>query len=101
MSSVKRIASSSIGAAILGGLVVGLLGWIAIAAGWVHSSNNDTSTSFAALSTPPPAPPRRRPSRGERDRPRMGPFLQQRHEPFVRPALPPPPRAKDGPPDQR
>jgi S1-C subfamily serine protease len=56
MSSVKRIASSSIGAAILGGLVVGLLGWIAIAAGWVHSSNNDTTTPVAALSTPPPAP---------------------------------------------
>jgi len=53
MGSVKRIASSSIGAAILGGLLVGVLGWIAIAAGWVHSSDNDTSTSVAALSTPP------------------------------------------------
>jgi S1-C subfamily serine protease len=53
MSSVKRIASSSVGAAIVGGLVVGILGWIAIAAGWVHSSSNDTSTSVAALSTPP------------------------------------------------
>jgi S1-C subfamily serine protease len=53
MSGIKRIASSSIGAAIVGGLVVGILGWIAIAAGWVHSSNNDTSTSVAALSTPP------------------------------------------------
>jgi S1-C subfamily serine protease len=55
MSTVRRLASTSIGAAVIGGLVVALLGWIAIAAGWIHSSGNDTSSTVAALS-PTPAP---------------------------------------------
>jgi S1-C subfamily serine protease len=57
MSTAKRIASSSIGAAVIGGLVVAILGWIAIAAGWVHSSDNDTSSSIPALSTTPAPEP--------------------------------------------
>jgi len=57
MSTARRVASSSIGAAVIGGLVVGLLGWIAIAAGWVQSSNSDTTTTVPALaSTPAPEP---------------------------------------------
>jgi putative serine protease PepD len=57
MSRVKRIASTSIGAAVIGGLVVALLGWIAIAAGWVHSSDSDGTSTIAALSTTPAPEP--------------------------------------------
>jgi S1-C subfamily serine protease len=57
MSSVRRLASTSFGAAVIGGLIVALLGWIAIAAGWIHSSGDDTSSTVAALSpTPAPVP---------------------------------------------
>jgi len=56
MSTVKRLASTSAGAAIVGGLVVGLLGWVAIAAGWIHSSGSDNAaTAFAPAPLPQPA----------------------------------------------
>ena len=51
MSTVRRVAQTSIGAAVIGGLVVGILGWIAIAAGWVHSSGN--GNGMAALAPSP------------------------------------------------
>jgi S1-C subfamily serine protease len=53
MDKLRRLASSSIGSAVIGGLVVAILGWIAIAAGWIHSSDNDTTTTIPALSTTP------------------------------------------------
>ncbi|TMK71749.1 MAG: trypsin-like serine protease [Actinobacteria bacterium] len=57
MNSVRRLASTSFGAAVIGGLIVALLGWIAIAAGWIHSSGKDTSSTVGALSpTPAPVP---------------------------------------------
>src|SRR5215216_1254351 len=57
MSTARRLANTSLGAAAVGGLIVALLGWIAIAAGWVHSSGNDTASTVAALSaTPAPEP---------------------------------------------
>src|SRR5215208_6255123 len=56
MSTVRRLASTSAGAAVVGGLVVGLLGWVAIAAGWIHSSGSDnTATAFAPAPLPQPA----------------------------------------------
>jgi S1-C subfamily serine protease len=56
MSTVKRLASTSVGAAVVGGLVVGLLGWIAIGAGWIHSSGSDsTATALAPAPLPQPA----------------------------------------------
>ena len=56
MSTVRRIAGTSVGAAVIGGLVVGILGWVAIAAGWIQSSsdNNDVTT-LAATPLPQPA----------------------------------------------
>jgi putative serine protease PepD len=57
MSRVKRLVSTSVGAAVIGGIVVALLGWVAIAAGWVHSSGNDTTSTVAALSTTPAPEP--------------------------------------------
>ncbi len=53
MVKVRRVASSSIGSAVVGGLVVALLGWVAIAAGWIHASDNETSTTIPALSATP------------------------------------------------
>ena len=53
MSTVKRIASSSVGAAVIGGLIVVVFGTIAIAAGWIHSSGSDTTTAALA---PAPVP---------------------------------------------
>src|SRR2546423_5914743 len=64
MSKVKpvtgalgRFVQTSFGAALAGGLVVGILGLIAIAAGWVQSSSsNDGATTLAAAPLPQPAP---------------------------------------------
>src|SRR3954454_24429358 len=53
MSTTKRLASTSVGAAVIGGLVVVAFGAIAIAAGWIHSSGNDTTTAALA---PAPLP---------------------------------------------
>jgi S1-C subfamily serine protease len=57
MSRVKHVASTSIGAAVIGGLVVALLGWVAIAAGWVHSSSAGDAGTIDALSTTPAPEP--------------------------------------------
>src|SRR5215212_12255310 len=53
MSTVKRIASTSVGAAVIGGLIVVVFGAIAIAAGWIHSSGSGTTTAALA---PAPLP---------------------------------------------
>jgi len=56
MSTVKRLASTSVGAAVIGGLIVAILGLIAIGAGWVHSSSSDsTATALAPAPLPQPA----------------------------------------------
>ena len=56
MSTVRRIFSTPIGAAVVGGLIVGVFGWIAIAAGWIHSSGSDnTATALAPAPLPQPA----------------------------------------------
>jgi S1-C subfamily serine protease len=47
MSRAKSFFRTSFGSAVLGGAVVGLLGWVAIAAGWIHS-NGDGSTVTVA-----------------------------------------------------
>src|SRR5256714_12436449 len=70
MSKVKpvtgalgRFVQTSFGAALAGGLVVGILGLIAIAAGWIQSSSsNDGATTLAATPLPQPAP---RPASGK------------------------------------
>jgi S1-C subfamily serine protease len=41
---------------VIGGLVVGILGWVAIAAGWIHSSSDSNDvTTLAATPLPQPA----------------------------------------------
>jgi S1-C subfamily serine protease len=44
---MRRFFRSSFGAAILGGTVVGLLGWVAIAAGWIHSDGGGSTVTVA------------------------------------------------------
>ena len=56
MSRIKNFGTTSFGSALVGGLVVGIFGWVAIAAGWVDSSPDSQSTP-AALATPPLSQP--------------------------------------------
>jgi S1-C subfamily serine protease len=44
---VKRFFRTSFGAAVLGGTAVGLLGWVAIAAGWIHSGSGGSTVTVA------------------------------------------------------
>jgi S1-C subfamily serine protease len=55
MSKVKQVARTPFGAAVIGGLIVGILGWIAIAAGWVDAQSNGTEAA-ALAPTPLPEP---------------------------------------------
>jgi S1-C subfamily serine protease len=53
MKRIRRLARSPFGSAVLGGLVVGLLGWGAIAAGWIDSGEEPTAaTAVAPLAAP-------------------------------------------------
>ena len=45
MSRVARYARSPFGSAVLGGLVVALLGWVAVAAGWIEAEDSGRSGS--------------------------------------------------------
>jgi S1-C subfamily serine protease len=55
MNAVRRAARTPFGSAVIGGLIVAILGCIAIAAGWVKSSDNDNQIS-ALATTPAPQP---------------------------------------------
>ena len=56
MSKVKKISSTPLGAAVIGGLIVAVIGLIAIAAGLVHSSSSDnTVATLAPAPLPQPA----------------------------------------------
>ena len=52
MSKLKNNLRSPFTSALLGGLVVALLGWLAIAAGWIQSEGGTTTTVAAPLTTP-------------------------------------------------
>jgi S1-C subfamily serine protease len=54
-SAVRRFTRTSFGSALAGGLVVALAGWIAIAAGWIQSDDNGSTSS--ALAPAPLAQP--------------------------------------------
>jgi len=55
MSRIRRAARTPLGSAVVGGLVVAVLGWIAIAAGWIHSDSSSSAEVSAALA-PAPVP---------------------------------------------
>ncbi len=55
MQRIRRFPRSPFGSAVLGGLVVGLLGWGAIAAGWIDSGEQRTAATAVAPLTAPVA----------------------------------------------
>jgi len=48
----RRFFGTSFGSAVLGGAVVGLFGWAAIAAGWIEAESGSTAPVAAPLATP-------------------------------------------------
>ncbi len=56
MSKVKRISSTPLGAAVIGGLIVAVIGLIAIATGLVHSSGSSDNTVATLAPAPLPQP---------------------------------------------
>ena len=57
MIRIKSFTRTPFGSALLGGLVVGLLGWIAVGAGWIESGSGSESApqAFAAAPITEPA----------------------------------------------
>jgi S1-C subfamily serine protease len=52
MASARKLAQTPLGSAVIGGLIVALLGWLAIAAGWVHSGDSNTTSVAAPFAAP-------------------------------------------------
>jgi S1-C subfamily serine protease len=52
MLKLAQTFRSPFGSALLGGLVVAVFGWIAIAAGWIQSDGDSTTTVAAPLTAP-------------------------------------------------
>jgi S1-C subfamily serine protease len=48
LNSINSFFHTAFGAALIGGFVVGVLGWIAIAAGWIESGNDDDGSPLAS-----------------------------------------------------
>jgi S1-C subfamily serine protease len=55
METAKTFFKTPFGSAVLGGVVVAIFGWIAIAAGWVSSSSTTTSAAISVPLTTPVA----------------------------------------------
>jgi S1-C subfamily serine protease len=55
IDGLRRFFRAPFGSALLGGLVVGLLGWVAIVAGWIDGDDDDGSQLSAAPLTRPAA----------------------------------------------
>jgi S1-C subfamily serine protease len=52
LNKAKRLLRTPFGSALLGGAVVAVFGWIAIAAGWIQSEGGSTTTVAAPLAAP-------------------------------------------------
>jgi len=52
MSKSRSYLSSPFGSALLGGVIVAVFGWVAIAAGWIQSEGGTTTTVAAPLTAP-------------------------------------------------
>ena len=52
MSRARRVLRSPFSSALLGGVVVAVFGWIAIAAGWIQSEGGTTTTVTSPLTAP-------------------------------------------------
>jgi S1-C subfamily serine protease len=51
-SRARILARTPFGSALLGGLIVGLLGWAAMAAGWIESDGGGTTVTQAPIAAP-------------------------------------------------
>ena len=49
---MRRVLRSSFGSAVLGGAIVAVFGWVAIAAGWVEVEGDSTTTVTAPIAAP-------------------------------------------------
>jgi len=65
MSRVKNFSSKPLGAAVIGGLIVAVIGLIAIAAGIVHSSSSSGNTVATLTPAPMPQPAAQTTSKGQ------------------------------------
>jgi S1-C subfamily serine protease len=54
VEKARSITRTPLGSAFVGGLIVAVLGWIAIAAGLVHASSSGNNSTLPAAITPPP-----------------------------------------------
>jgi S1-C subfamily serine protease len=52
MSKPKKLLRTPFASAVIGGAVVAIFGWIAIAAGWIQSDGSSTETAAAPLTAP-------------------------------------------------
>jgi S1-C subfamily serine protease len=52
LTRTRGLLRTSFGSALLGGAVVAAFGWVAIAAGWIHSDSGSTATAVAPLAAP-------------------------------------------------
>ncbi len=52
MTKARRLLRTPFGSALLGGIVVAVFGWVAIAAGWIQSDGGSTTTVAAPLTAP-------------------------------------------------
>jgi S1-C subfamily serine protease len=52
MTKLRSLARTPLGSAVVGGLIVGLFGWAAIAAGWIESEGGDSSAALAPVPLP-------------------------------------------------
>jgi S1-C subfamily serine protease len=52
LNPIRRFFRGSFGSALLGGVVVGVFGWVAIAAGWIEAKGGSTTTVAAPLTAP-------------------------------------------------
>ena len=80
MQEKKRFSRSPFVAAIIGGLVVGALGWIAIAAGWVEGESSSSGGSSFPISSPATSTPAADKSGGD---PLSVGQIYERHAPGV------------------
>jgi S1-C subfamily serine protease len=52
MTRARQVLRTPLAAAVLGGVIVAVFGWIAIAAGWIQSEGGSTTTVTAPLTAP-------------------------------------------------
>jgi S1-C subfamily serine protease len=65
MTALKSLLSRPFVAGLAGGLVVGIFGWLAIAAGWIEADAGGAASTVASTATTDAAPAQTQPAAGE------------------------------------